>query len=129
MSAETRTRSVQSGKKIWVPPVDYGLKSAMRTPTYWILVSGTAFRLVSKAAVMLHVIPIFISKGVDATTAVLMFSLLLIITVPMYLIVGWLADRFPKNWVLMVAAVSGTASFALMASPLGSLWVVLLFVI
>jgi len=129
LSAETRTRSVQSGKKTWIPPIDYGLKSAMRTPTYWILVSGTAFRLVAKAAVMLHVIPIFISKGVDATTAVLMFSLLLIITVPMYLIVGWLADRFPKNWVLMVAAASGTASFALMASPLGSLWVVLLFVI
>ena len=129
VSGETRTRSVQIGKKTWIPPVDYGLKSAMRTPTYWILVSGTAFRLVAKAAVMLHIIPIFISKGVDTTTAVLMFSLLLIITVPMYLIVGWLADRFPKNWVLMVAAVSGTASFALMASPLGSLWIVLLFVI
>lgn len=129
LSAEARTRSTQSGPKTWIPPVDYGLKSAMRTPTYWILVTGTAFRLVAKAAVMLHVIPIFVSKDIDTTTAVYMFSLLLFITVPLYLIVGWLADRFPKNLVLMVAAVSGTASFALLASPLNSIWVVLAFVI
>ena len=129
MSAETPTKSAQSVPKTSIPPIDYGLKAAMRTPTYWILVTGTAFRLVAKAAVMLHVIPIFVSKGVDTTIAVLMFSLLLLITVPMYLIVGWLADRFPKNWVLTVASVSGAVSFALMASPLGSLWVVLLFVI
>ena len=128
-TAETRARSAQSGQKIWTPPADYGLRSAMRTPTYWILVVGTAFRLVAKSAVMLHVIGIFVSKGIDERTAVYVFSLLLFITLPLYLIVGWLADRFPKNWVLMVTAASGTGSFALIASPLGSLWVVLLFAV
>ncbi|MDA0735278.1 MAG: MFS transporter [Chloroflexi bacterium] len=127
-TAQTQTGFDQRGQSSWTPPADYGLKSAMRTPTYWVLVTGTAFRLVAKAAVMLHVIPIFISKGIDEQTAVLVFSLLLFITLPLYLIVGWLADRFPKNWVLTATAVSGTASFALMASPLSSLWVVLLFV-
>jgi MFS family permease len=129
LTAETRARSTRGGPKIWTPPTDFGLKSAMRTPTYWILVMGTAFRLVAKSAVMLHVIGIFVSKGIDERTAVLVFSLLLFFTLPMYLIVGWLADRFPKNRVLMVTAVSGTASFALIASPLSSLWVVLAFVV
>jgi sugar phosphate permease len=128
-TAETRGRAVQGGRNAWTPPTDYGLKSAMRTPTYWVLVMGTAFRLVAKSAVMLHVIGIFVSKGIDERTAVLVFSLLLFITLPMYLIVGWLADRFPKNRVLMATAVSGTVSFALMASPLRSIWVVLVFAV
>ena len=30
---------------VWIPPVEYELKTAMLTPTYWILVLATAFRL------------------------------------------------------------------------------------
>ena len=112
----------------WIPPTDYGLKAAMHTPAYWVLMLGTAFRLVAKAAVMLHIIPIMVNKGIDQQAAVLMFSLLLFTAMPMFLAIGWLADRFPKNWVLMAAAVSGTASFALLASPVKGLGVILLFV-
>ena len=111
------------------PPVDYSVKGAMRTPTYWILVLATALRLIAKAAIMLHIIPIIISKGVDRADAALVFSLLLLITIPLYLVVGWLADRFPKNLVLMLASVAGTLSFLVLASPAQSLGVVLLFVI
>jgi len=110
-------------------PVDYSVKGAMRTPTYWILVLATALRLIAKAAIMLHIIPIIISKGVDRADAALVFSLLLLITIPLYLLVGWLADRFPKNLVLMVASVAGTLSFLVLASPAQSLGVVLLFVV
>ena len=111
------------------PPVDYSVKGAMRTPTYWILVLATALRLIAKAAIMLHIIPIIISKGVDRADAALVFSLLLLITIPLYLLVGWLADRFPKNLVLMVASVAGTLSFLVLASPAQSLGVVLLFIV
>ena len=109
-------------------PVDYSVKEAMRTPTYWILVLATALRLIAKAAVMLHIIPIIVSKGVDRADAALVFSLLLLITVPLFLGVGWLADRFPKHLVLMLASVAGTLSFMVLASPLQSLGVVLVFV-
>jgi MFS family permease len=126
--ADASNRASQTGRKTWVPPVDYSLRGAMRTPTYWVLVLGTALRLVAKAAIMLHIIPIMVSKGVEQHAAALMFSLLLIMTVPLYLVVGWLADRFPKNWVLMAASVAGTASFALLATPLQAVWVVLVFV-
>ena len=112
----------------WQPPVDFDMGPAMRTPAYWILMVGTAFRLIAKAAIMLHIIPILVSKGIDQPTAVLFFSLLLFCQVPLYLVIGWVADRVPKNWVLMVAAAAGTAAFALLASPFSSIWVVLVFV-
>ncbi len=125
---ESASSSSSGSQRKWLPPTDYGLKAAMRTPAYWVLVLGTAFRLVAKAAVMLHIIPIMISKGVDQQAAVLLFSLLLFTAMPMFLVIGWLADRFPKNWVLMVAAVAGTAAFALLASPFEGLGIILLFV-
>ena len=127
-SYESAPSSSSSSQRKWLPPTDYGLKAAMHTPAYWVLVLGTAFRLVAKAAVMLHIIPIMISKGVDQQTAVLLFSLLLFTAMPMFLVIGWLADRFPKNWVLMAAAVAGTGAFALLASPVKGLGIILLFV-
>ena len=38
-------------------------------------------------------------------------------TVPLYLLLGWAADRFPKPPVLMGASLAGTLAFALLASP------------
>ncbi len=113
----------------WRPPEDYSVSGAMRTPTFWILVAGTALRLVAKAAVMLHIIPILINKGAEQqTTAALIFGFLLFVTVPLYLIIGWLADRVPKNLVLVGASVAGTLSFALLASPLHGMRVIFIFV-
>jgi MFS family permease len=100
----------------------------MRTAGYWILVTATSLRLVAKGAIILHVIPILVSKGADEKTAASIFGLLLFITVPLYLAIGWLSDRFPQRLVLAAASACGTLSFALLASPLQSFWVILLFV-
>ncbi|MEK7814372.1 MAG: MFS transporter [Chloroflexota bacterium] len=115
-------------RKNWQPPVDYTVAAAMRTAGYWILVTATSLRLVAKGAIILHVIPILVSKGADEKTAASIFGLLLFITVPLYLAIGWLSDRFPQRLVLAAASASGTLSFALLASPLQSFWVILLFV-
>jgi OFA family oxalate/formate antiporter-like MFS transporter len=115
-------------RKNWQPPVDYTVAAAMRTAGYWILVTATSLRLVAKGAVILHVIPILVSKGADEKTAASIFGLLLFITVPLYLTIGWLSDRLPKGLVLAAASACGTLSFALLASPLQSFWVILLFV-
>ena len=127
-SADGTPQATPKARRVWRPPVDYSVRGAMRTPTYWILVLGTALRLIAKGAIMLHIIPIIVSKGIDQQSAALIFSLLLFMTVPLYLMVGWLADRFPKNLVLMGASVAGTLSFALLAAPWQSFWVILAFV-
>ena len=127
-SAPTRSEGSKPASN-WQPPAEFDLGPAIRTPAYWILMLGTAFRLIAKAAVMLHIIPILVSKGINESAAVIVFSILLFATVPLYLVIGWVADRIPKNWVLMAAAVAGTVSFALLASPLSDLWVVVVFVL
>jgi MFS family permease len=73
-------------------------------------------------------LPLMASKGVSEQTAAFMFGLQLFLTVPMYLLLGWAADRFPKPPVLMWASLAGTVAFALLASPLHGIDLLLAYV-
>jgi MFS family permease len=112
----------------WRPPEEYSLHQTLRSWAFWNLTGGTALRLIAKAGVTVHIIPIMASKGISEQTAAFIFGLQLLLTVPMYLILGWAADHFPKPPVLMWASLAGTISFALLASPWDGLGLLLAFV-
>jgi MFS family permease len=112
----------------WRPPEEYSLHQTLRSWAFWNLTGGTALRLIAKAGVTVHIIPIMASKGVSEQAAAFMFGLQLFLTVPMYLVLGWAADRFPKPPVLMGASLAGTVSFALLASPCRGRGLLLAFV-
>jgi sugar phosphate permease len=112
-----------------VKPTDADLAEAFHTASYWLLLTGSLLRLTAKAGVMLHIIPILVWKGNEEQTAAFIFGFLLFLTVPLSLFFGWLADTLPKNWVLFITAISGTAAFFLLASPLSSIWIIYLFVL
>ena len=112
----------------WRPPEEYSMRQTLRSWAFWNLTVGTALRLISKTGVTVHIIPIMASKGVSEQTAAFMFGLQLFLTVPLYLVLGWAADRFPKPPVLMGASLAGTVSFALLASPYHGIGLLLAFV-
>ena len=120
-----RTRWTQP---TWRPPEEYSMHQTLRSWAFWNLTGGTALRLIAKTGVTVHIIPIMASKGVSEQTAAFMFGLQLFLTVPMYLLLGWAADRFPKPPVLMWASLAGTASFALLALPCHGIGLLLAFV-
>ena len=99
------------------PPEDYSVRQALRSWAFWNLTGGTALRLLAKTGATVHIIPILVSKGVSEQTAAFLLGAQLFLTVPLYLLLGWAADRFPKPPVLMGASLAGTAAFALLASP------------
>ena len=120
-----RTRWAQPA---WHPPAEYSMRQTLRSWAFWNLTGGTALRLIAKAGVTVHIIPIMASKGVSEQTAAFIFGLQLFLTVPIYLLLGWAADRFPKPPVLMWASLAGTVSFALLASPWHGMSLLLTFV-
>src|SRR4029450_12451746 len=67
-------------------------------------------------------------KGVRGRPGAFMFGLKLFLTVPLFLLLGWAADRLPKPPVLMWASLAGTVSFALLASPCHGLGLLLPYV-
>jgi MFS family permease len=113
----------------WRPPEEYSVRQALRSGAFWNLTGGTALRLLAKTGATVHIIPIMASKGVSEQTAAFILGLQLLVTVPLYLLLGWAADRFPKPPVLMVASLAGTAAFALLASPWHGRGLLLAFVV
>ena len=107
---------------------DYTLQEALHTFTYWLLLLASILRLTAKAGVILHIIPIMVWKGIEAETAAFIFGFLLFLGVPLSLVFGWLADLFPKNWVLAFSGVCGMLAFLLLAIPPASVWLVFAFV-
>ena len=112
----------------WDPPIDYAVSVALRSASYWIFLAATSLRLAAKGGVIVLIIPILVSKGTDVQSASYIYGFLLFITMPLYLMIGWLADRFSKNLVLAAAATSGAVSYALIASPLEGLSVIISFI-
>jgi MFS family permease len=113
----------------WRPPEEYSLRQTLHSWAFWNLTGGTALRLIAKTGATVHILPIMASKGVSAQTAAWLFGLQMFLTVPLYLVLGWAADRFPKPSVLMWASLAGTASFALLASPWHGRGMLLAFVV
>jgi Major Facilitator Superfamily len=110
-------RGSRSASPAWRPPDEYSVRQALQSWAFWNLTGGTALRLLAKTGATVHIIPILASKGVSEQTAAFLFGLQLFLTVPLYLVLGWAADRFPKPPVLMGASLAGTVAFALLASP------------
>jgi len=79
-------------------PTDFDLGEALHTPAYWLLLSGNVLRRVAHAGLMVHIIPILVWKGIEEQSAAIIFGLLLFITVPITLYIGWIADILPKTW-------------------------------
>jgi MFS family permease len=122
-------RRLRGAPPAWRPPEEYSLRQTLHSWAFWNLTGGTALRLIAKTGATVHILPIMASKGVSAQTAAFLFGLQLFLTVPLYLVLGWAADRFPKPHVLMWASLAGTASFALLASPWHGMRVLLAFVV
>ena len=110
-------------------PRDFSPGQALRTSSYWLLLTGSFLRLTAKAGVMLNIIPIMVWKGVEEQTAAFIFGFLLFLMVPLSLFFGWLADLLPKNWVLCSTSVAGTLSFYTLAVSDDSIWSIYLFVL
>ena len=110
-------------------PRDFSPGQALRTTSYWLLLTGSFLRLTAKSGVMLNIIPIMVWKGVEEEAAAIIFGFLLFLMVPLSLLFGWLADTLPKNWVLCSTSIAGTLSFYLLAVSDNSIWPIYLFVL
>src|SRR4029453_109053 len=64
----------------WRPPEEYSIRQTLHSWAFWNLTGGTALRLIAKAGVTVHIIPIMASKGVSEQTAAFMFGLQLLLT-------------------------------------------------
>ena len=80
-----------------VEEVEFTLRQAMRTPTYWLLMIANACHSLAMPAINIHGVPFLTDIGVDAIKAAGMLAMMVLASVPARLVVGLLADRVGKN--------------------------------
>lgn len=124
-SAEEKTadinQMVERGVKYAaeVEEVEFTLKQALRTPTFWLLILAQANRSVGGLAFNLHAIPFLTDRGVEPLVAAGMLSLRVLVSLPGKFIGGLIADRVSKRSMRFIMGAGfvvegiGTAIFLL----------------
>ena len=94
-------------------PVDFTVRQALRTKSYWILFVGSVLRISLWGTVSVHAVQMFIWKGMSDALAGIMFSLMFLLSIPLRLLVGFLGDKFPLQ--PMMGSGMGAAALATLA--------------
>ncbi|MDA1127743.1 MAG: MFS transporter [Chloroflexi bacterium] len=76
-------------------PIDFTVRQALRTKSYWILFAGSVLRISLWGTISVHAVQMFEWKGMSPEMAGIMFSLMFLMSIPLRLIVGVLGDKFP----------------------------------
>ena len=87
--------------------VDFTVRQALRTRSYWILFTGSVLRITMWGAISVHAVEMFVWKGMSHGEAGLMFSLMFFLSIPMRLAAGYIGDHIPLQPMMgggMVAA-------------------------
>ena len=94
---------------------DFTVREALKTRVYWLLAMAIGLRLMAQSALMVHVVPILVSKGIGEGTAASLVAFMSLIRLPGMIGAGLVADVWsrPKTAALfMVAGVLTAATVA-----------------
>lgn len=86
---------------------DFTVREALHTPTYWILALAIGLRLTAQSALMVHLIPILVSRQVDEGVGASLLALMALARLPSMIGAGWLADRWSRPKVSALSMVAG----------------------
>ncbi len=106
------------------------LKTAQRTPAYWIMLVLTALWAMIATGIFFNIIPIFTSLGLTAAQAAATYTTLAITTAITQLLAGLLADKTPLNWLVSIGVAFMTAAIFTLVNAtqpwLGQIYAILL---
>jgi MFS family permease len=105
--------------------VDFNVREALRTSSFWYLLTGTMLRQVSRVAIDLHYVAILQWKDLDLSTAALIFTLRLAMNVPSKLAVGYIGDRVSKAAILSCGMALYTSGLLLLLSS-NAVWILVM---
>jgi MFS family permease len=86
--------------------VEFTVKQAWKTRAFWMLLVSWTISQVVVGALSIHIIPFLTDTGIDTTVASSMMALSIFCTIPARFIGGAVADRFKKNHLHYLLAVT-----------------------
>ena len=110
-----RNGESEKGRKA-ITGVDFPVKQALKTSTYWLLALGMTLRVSVTVALSAHLVPILVWRGMDEAGAAYMVSLYSFGIIVTSLAVGWISDRWNKSRLFslaIAASIVGTLGLLL----------------
>ncbi|MBI2166561.1 MAG: MFS transporter [Chloroflexi bacterium] len=104
---------------------DYTVREAMRSPSYWLLILASMFRLGVIVSLTVHFVAIMVWKGTSIEMGALLLGALAILTIPGRIVFGFMGDRWQKSKVIAVFLLPGIPALLLLAytQSFWGLWV------
>ncbi|MEK7847743.1 MAG: MFS transporter [Chloroflexota bacterium] len=94
--------------------VDFTLKEALKTFSYWLLTLSITLRILVTVAIAAHLIPILVWKGMSEASAAYMVSLFAFGTMATTLTMGWLGDRWSKTFLSAIGVLASVVGLILL---------------
>lgn len=94
-------------------PFDFTVKQALRTASFWLLLSTISLRLFVTVALHAHFIPLLAWQGMNETAGAYLVSLSAGVSIGASLVLGWMGDRWRKSLI---------CSFGVMPAALSLIW-------
>jgi sugar phosphate permease len=80
-----------------VEEVEFTLRQAIRTPSYWLLMLANACHGLAMPAINIHGIPFLTDIGIEPIRAASLLAMMILASTPMRFVAGVMADRVSKN--------------------------------
>ena len=86
---------------------DFSVREALHTRTYWLLGVSLGLRLVAQQTLMVHIVPILVSKGISEGIAATLLALVALTRLPISIGSGFISDRWSRQRTSAIAMVFG----------------------
>jgi predicted MFS family arabinose efflux permease len=101
-------------EKVPAPNPGWTLKNLFRMPVFWLIALLYPFYVFGHTSMFQHGYSLFIDKGISAVTAGTMMSILGLVSMSGKIALGYLSDRIPVRYIMMIALAIGAASIFLL---------------
>ena len=108
-SEEDHQKSEQP-KRDYEEIVDFTVREALKTKSYWVLAIGTMLRTGTLGTIIVHFVPMMVWKGNSEQSAAMMLGILAFLSIPMRIGIGWLGDRWSRPKILSAGMALGAIS-------------------
>jgi MFS family permease len=109
--------------------VNFTARQGFRTGSYWLLALALGVQIAASQGLLAHFTPIIVWKGQTETTAAFLIGIYGLGAIPLYLLMGWAGDRWPKQQVTSCGMMLGGLSLGVLMLSSGQLWQLVVFIV
>ena len=99
---------------------DFTIKEALKTKTYWLLSLAIGLRLMAQSALMVHMVPMLVSRDNTEGIAAVLVSVLSAVRLPAVIGAGFLSDKWSRTKTSSLSMLTGLgAAIVILFGPSG----------